>query len=67
MVKPFGGTVAGPLHQEKGILYATIDPEAARSSRKPLDVSGHYGRPDIFRLEIDRRPMPPLTFVDEGN
>lgn len=67
VVKPFGGIVAGPLHQEKGILYATIDPEEARSSRKPLDVSGHYGRPDIFRLEIDRRPMPPLTFVDKND
>ena len=65
VVKPFGGVVAGPLHNEKGILYATIDPEAARNSRKPLDVAGHYGRPDIFQLKIDRRPMPPLTFVDE--
>ncbi|NQV48100.1 MAG: carbon-nitrogen hydrolase family protein [Rhodospirillaceae bacterium] len=64
VAKPFGGIVAGPMHQEKGILYATIDPEASRSSRKALDVSGHYGRHDIFRLEIDRRPMPPLTFVD---
>jgi nitrilase len=67
VVKPFGGIVAGPLHQEKGILYATIDPEAARSSRKALDVSGHYGRPDIFHLEIDRRSMPPVTFADENN
>ncbi|MBC8339033.1 MAG: carbon-nitrogen hydrolase family protein [Alphaproteobacteria bacterium] len=67
VVKPFGGIVAGPLHNEKGILYATIDPEAARSSRKALDVTGHYGRPDLFHLEIDRRSMPPITFVDEGN
>jgi len=65
VIKPFGGVVAGPLHNEKGILYAVIDPEAARNSRKSLDVSGHYGRPDIFHLEIDRRPMPPLTFIDE--
>lgn len=67
VVKPFGGIVAGPLHDEKGILYATIDPEAARGSRKSLDVAGHYGRPDIFHLEIDRRPMPPVTFFDESN
>lgn len=65
VVKPFGGIVAGPLHQEKGILYATIDLEAARNSRKALDVTGHYGRPDIFHLEVDRRPMPPVKFVDE--
>lgn len=66
VVKPFGGIVAGPLHKEKGILYATIDPEAARDSRKALDVTGHYARPDIFHLEVDRRPMPPVKFVDGG-
>ncbi len=67
VVKPFGGIVAGPLHEEKGILYAAIDPEAARKSRKALDVAGHYGRPDIFRLDVDRRPMPPIKFVDESD
>jgi nitrilase len=66
VVKPFGGIVAGPLHQEKGTLYATINPEDARSSRKSLDVAGHYGRPDIFSLDVDRRPMPPVNFLDEG-
>jgi len=64
VVKPFGGIVSGPLHEEKGILYATIDPEAARNSRKSLDVSGHYSRPDIFHLEVDRRAMPPVKFTD---
>jgi nitrilase len=64
VVKPFGGVVAGPLNNEKGVLFATIDVEAARNSRKALDVAGHYNRPDIFHLEIDRRSMPPLTFVD---
>lgn len=66
VIKPFGGVVAGPLHKEKGILYATIDGDAARSARRSLDVAGHYGRPDLFRLEIDRRPRPPAMFVDEA-
>lgn len=65
VVEPSGTVVAGPLHQEKGILYATIDPEVARMSRKSLDVTGHYGRPDIFDLRIDRRPMPPVSFIDK--
>jgi nitrilase len=56
--------VAGPLHNEKRLLYADIEVEAARRSRKTLDVAGHYGRPDIFHLEIDRRSMPPVSFVD---
>lgn len=67
VVKPFGGVVAGPLHREKGILYATIDLDAARNSRKSLDVAGHYGRPDLFHLEIDRRPLQPVTFVDDND
>ena len=64
VIKPFGGVVAGPLVREKSILYATIDPEAARSARKSLDVAGHYNRPDLFRLEVDRRAAPPAVFVD---
>jgi len=39
----------------KGVLFANIDLDAARDSRKALDVTGHYNRPDIFHLEIDRR------------
>lgn len=67
VVKPFGGVIAGPLHNEKGVLFATIDIEAARESRKALDVAGHYNRPDIFHLEIDRRAIPPVTFTDNAD
>lgn len=64
VVKPFGGVVAGPHHENSTILYADIDPGAARRSRKALDVAGHYGRPDIFHLEIDRSARPPVNFTD---
>lgn len=65
VIKPFGGVHAGPMHQEKGILYAEIDLEEAQKSRKALDIAGHYNRPDIFNLEVDRRTMPPVTFIDD--
>lgn len=64
VIKPGGGVAAGPMNREKGILYAAVDAEAARSVRKSLDVAGHYGRPDLFHLEIDRRSQPPATFLD---
>ncbi|SHF28063.1 nitrilase [Modicisalibacter ilicicola DSM 19980] len=64
VIAPSGDVVAGPLHREKGILYAEIDAEAARRARRSLDVCGHYARPDIFSLSVNRKPFPPLVFAD---
>jgi nitrilase len=64
VIKPMGAIAAGPLHREKGILYAEIDAEAARRSRRSMDVCGHYSRPDIFSFTVDRKPHPPVVFSD---
>lgn len=64
VIKPFGGVVEGPMHKEKSILYASINVEDAKSSRKSLDVTGHYGRPDIFKLEVDRSSRSAVNFVE---
>jgi nitrilase len=63
-VKPGGTLTAGPLHEEKSILYVMIDSDTARAARKSLDVAGHYSRSDIFKLNVDRRPKPPAVFRD---
>lgn len=60
--KPFDGLAAGPMHREKGFLMTDIDPPAARASRRKFDVSGHYARPDIFTLEVNRQPQSPIAF-----
>jgi nitrilase len=62
--KPFGGIVAGPMHREKGLLMAEIDPAEARAARRKFDATGHYARPDVFTLSVNRTPMPPATFTD---
>ena len=64
VVKPMGAIAAGPLHREKGILYAEIDVEAARRARRSIDVCGHYSRPDVFTFAVDRRPRDPVVFSD---
>jgi nitrilase len=66
VAKPSGALVAGPLMQSTDIIYADIDPEAARRARRSLDVCGHYSRPDLFTFAVDRRPRPAASFVDEG-
>lgn len=60
--KPFGGPAAGPMHKEKGLLIADIDVSAARASRRKFDVAGHYARPDVFTLKVNRGPQSPIRF-----
>ncbi len=62
VLEPFGGPVAGPLHRKQEILYAEIDADKAASARRSLDVTGHYARPDIFSLSVNRAAMPPVVF-----
>jgi nitrilase len=52
IVNPDGRIVAGPMHEEQGILYGEIDPKNFVGPRWQLDVAGHYARPDIFTLHV---------------
>jgi nitrilase len=65
IVGPEGEILAGPLTGEEGILYAELDLAAARASRRQFDVAGHYARPDVFRLVVDTRSKPAVTFETE--
>jgi nitrilase len=60
--QPFGGAIAGPMRKEKGLLVAEIDVAAARASRRKFDVSGHYARPDVFKLTVNQKPQSPIGF-----
>jgi len=60
--RPFGGRVAGPMHRERGFLAAEFDPAAARASRRKFDATGHYARPDVFTLRVNRARLSPIAF-----
>jgi nitrilase len=62
VVAPAGRIVAGPLRKEAGILYADIDLGAVAAARRRIDVAGHYARPDVFRLHVNRQPQSPVSF-----
>ena len=61
IVGPNGEILAGPARHEETILTADIDLTAVRAARRLFDPTGHYNRPDIFRLSVDTRPRPPVT------
>jgi nitrilase len=61
VVQPGGTIIAGPVRGEKAILYADVDRGKVASSRRSLDVAGHYNRPDLFKFEMDGKRQHPFT------
>ncbi|MFQ5538317.1 MAG: carbon-nitrogen hydrolase family protein [Gemmatimonadota bacterium] len=58
---PLGECLAGPLWDEEGILVADLDLSALGRAKFDFDVTGHYARPDVFRLEVVETPHPPVS------
>jgi len=62
VIEPGGEILTGPMHEQKGILYAEIDRHRVGIARRSLDVAGHYSRPDIFQLRVNTQAQSPVTF-----
>jgi nitrilase len=56
IVAPYGPILAGPVMCEEKIIYAEIDRDSMRKAKFTLDVAGHYARPDVFQLTVNRDP-----------
>ncbi len=58
IVGPNGELLAGPARHEETILTADLDLDAVRAARRKFDPVGHYDRPDVFRLTVNRPRVP---------
>jgi nitrilase len=55
IVSPGSEVIAGPLAPGvEGILYADLDLDQWVKAKMLQDFAGHYNRPDVFKLEVDR-------------
>jgi len=61
IVGPLGQVLAGPAWDGEEILYADVDLDDITRAKFDFDVTGHYARPDIFRLIVDEEPKPAVS------
>jgi nitrilase len=58
IVDPYGTVIAGPNFDGETILFADIDLDDIPRAKFDFDATGHYARPDVFRLLVNEAPQP---------
>ena len=61
---PDGEWIVEPLAGEEQLVVATIDHSRVRAERQNFDLAGHYARPDVTQLSVNRARQSVLK-VDE--
>ncbi len=61
---PDGTWVVAPVEDEEQLVVADIHPVLVRRERHNFDPVGHYSRPDVFDVRVDRRRREAASFDD---
>jgi nitrilase len=61
---PDGEWIVEPIVGEERLIVATLHHQRVREERQNFDPAGHYARPDVTRLTVNRQRQSTLKLVD---
>jgi nitrilase len=61
IVSPEGRLLCEPVTEGEGVAMADLDTALIIKRKRMLDSVGHYGRPDLFNLTVDRSPRSAIN------
>lgn len=63
LAAPDGTWIIEPIVEQEAVITALIDLNEVRKERQNFDPSGHYSRPDVFELNVNRQRQGLVKFT----
>jgi len=61
---PDGSWIVEPVVNEERLILATLNHKRVREERQNFDPAGHYARPDVLQLTVNRQRQSTINLVD---